>query len=237
MRHSITMLTLAGALLMLPGSMANATTSAHACRAACVPRITEQCGGRTGRALRQCRRPLLRACRATTPDLGCPSRADLAHALGDRILWFSTDSFVLLCADGSFAETPPRVVGSRPSPTPPDRTPIVSPGPWLVVVDGDGLAVDLGLGTGRDTQLSVTPTAAGFVVNGTLVTDADATAACSADAAPTPTDPPPASPEPLPASSPPPPSTDPVPAPAGDRPVVRVPPLPQVPETPLLPPR
>jgi hypothetical protein len=122
----------------------------------------------------------------------------------------------------------------RPSPTPPDTTLIVSLGPWLVVVNGDRLMVDLGLGTGRDTQLSVTPTAAGFVVNGTLVSDADATAACSADEPPTPVDPPPASPQPPPASSPP--FATPVPS-GSDGPVVHVPRLPEIPQQPELPER
>jgi hypothetical protein len=232
MRYATTfILTLTG-LLTLSGS-AGATTSARACRTACAPRITEQCSGRTGRALRQCRRPLLRACRATTPDIGCPSTQDLARALGDRFLAFSPDSFVLLCADGSFAETPPQ--GGRPGSSPitaPVPTPIVSPGPWLVVVEGDGLAVDLGLGRGRESQLSVTPTLAGFVVDGTLVADADATAACAAQPPPASSPSSPDQPTPPPTSSSPgqPPAT-------GGTPVLHVPRLPQVPQPPELPPR
>lgn len=218
MRYATTMLTLAGTLLTLSAS-AGATTSGRTCRAACVPRITQQCGGLTGRALRQCRRPLLRACRAATPDIGCPSTGDLAHALSDRALFFSAQSFVVLCADGSFAETPPQ--GGRPgvSPaSPPDTTPIVSAGPWVVVVDGDGLAVDLSVGA-RANRIPVTPTLAGFVVNGTLVADADATAACSAESPPAPGG-----------------SNPPAPA-GGGTPVVHVPPLPQIPLPPELPPR
>jgi hypothetical protein len=88
-----------------------------------------------------------------------------------------------------------------------------------VVVDGDGLAVDLSVGA-RANRISVTPTLAGFVVNGTLVADADATAACSADPPPPPG-----------ASNP---STTPT---AGGGPVVHVPPLPQIPLLPELPPR
>jgi len=212
MRYATTMLAL-GATLLAQSASAGATTPGRLCRAACVPRITQQCGGLTGRAMRQCRRPLLRACRATTPDLGCPSTGDLAHALSDRVLFFSPQSFVVLCADGSFAETPPQ--GGRPGgpPTaPPDTTPIVSPGPWVVVVDGDGLAVDLSIGA-RANRVSVTRTLAGFVVNGTLVADADATATCA-------------------------PKPPPVPAPiGGGTPVVHVPPLPQLPRQPELPPR
>jgi len=218
MRTATAMLALTAALLMQSAS-AGAATSGRLCRAACVPRITQQCGGLTGRAMRQCRRPLLRACRATTPDIGCPSTGDLAHALSDRVLFFSRQSFVVLCADGSFAETPPE--GGRPGapPTsPPDRTPIVSPGPWVVVVDGDGLAVDLSIGV-RANRILLTPTPAGFVVNGTLVADADATAACSAESATAPG-----------ASNPPAPT-------AGGTPVAHVPPLPQIPQQPELPPR
>ena len=223
MRYTTAVLALAATLLTQSAS-AGATTSGRLCRAACVPRITQQCGGLTGRALRQCRRPLLRACRATTPDIGCPSTGDLAHALSDRALFFSPHSFVVLCADGSFAETPPQ--GGRPGapPTaPPDTTPIVSPGPWIVVVDGDGLAVDLSIGA-RANRVSVTPTLAGFVVDGTLVADADATAACA--------------PQPPPVSSPPGPGGSNPPAPTGGgTPVAHVPPLPPIPQTPELPPR
>ena len=221
MRYATTMLTLAGALLTLSAS-AGATTSGRSCRAACAPRIMQQCGGLTGRALRQCRRPLLRACRAATPDIGCPSTGDLAHALSDRVLFFSPQSFVVLCADGSFAETRPQVVRPGAPTLPPETTPIVSPGPWVVIVDGDGLAVDLSIGA-RANRVPVTPTVAGFVVNGTLVADADATAACS--------------PEPPPASSPPAPGGSKPPVQTGaSTPVVHVPPLPQVP-LPELPPR
>ena len=223
MRYATAMLAITATLLTQSAS-AGATTSGRTCRAACGPRITQQCGGLTGRALRQCRRPLLHACRATTPDVGCPSTGDLAHALSDRVLFFSPHSFVVLCADGSFAETPPQ--GGRPGApptTPPDTTPIVSPGPWVVVADGDGLAVDLSIGV-RANRISVTPTLAGFLVNGTLVADADATAACSAESAPV--------------SSPPTPGASNPPAPnGGGTPVVHVPPLPRVPQAPELPPR
>jgi len=223
MRYATTMLALAATLLTQSAS-AGATTSGRTCRASCVPRITQQCGGLTGRTLRQCRRPLLRACRATTPDVGCPSTGDLAHALSDRILFFSAQSFVVLCADGSFAETPPQVARPGASPTPPpDTTPIVSSGPWVVVVDGDGLAVDLSVGA-RANRISLTPTLAGFVVNGTLVSDADATAACSAESPPVPS-------PPVPGGSNPPAPT------GGGTPVVHVPPLPPIPLAPELPPR
>jgi hypothetical protein len=175
-----------------------------------------------GGVLGRCRRQLRHSCRATTPDIGCPSTEDLGRALGDRLLAFSADSFIRLCADGSFAEPAPRITRpGRPLPATPDPAPIVSPGPWIVVVDGDTLALDLGAGEARESRLPIARSAAGFVVNGVLAADADATAACAA--APPPT----ASPAQPPSS--------------GSGPVVtlhpRVPRLPEVPQTPELPQR
>jgi hypothetical protein len=221
MRYAIAGLMLAGLLSTLP-VVAGATTPAPECRSACAPRIEEQCGGRTGHALRRCRRQLRHSCRATTPDIGCPSTEDLTRALGDRLLPFSADSFIRLCADGSFAEPAPRITRpGRPLPATPDPAPIVSPGPWLVVVDGDTLALDLGAGVARENRLTIARSAAGFVVNGVLTADTDATAACEAA--------PPSAGSPAPPTS------------SGGGPVVtlhpRVPPLPQVPQTPELPQR
>jgi len=220
MRYATIGLMLAGMLSTLP--VAGATTPARECRSACAPRIEEQCDGRTRRALGRCRRQLRHACRATTPDIGCPSTEDVTRALGDRLLAFSAESFIRLCADGSFAEPPPRI--TRPGqqlPTTPDPTPIVSPGPWVVVVDGDGLAVELGVGAARESRLQIARTTAGFVVNGTLVDDTDATAACAAQPSS------PVSPAQPPSS--------------GGGAVVtlhpRVPRLPEVPQTPELPQR
>jgi hypothetical protein len=221
MRHAIAALMLAGTLSTLP-VVAGATTSARECRSACAPRIEEQCGGRTGHALRRCRRQLRHSCRVTTPDIGCPSTEDLTRALGDRLLAFSADSFVRLCADGSFAEPAPRITRpGRPLPATPDPAPIVSSGPWLVVVDGDALALDLGAGVARESRLTIARSAAGFVVNGVLAADTDATAACEAA--------PPSAVSPAPPPS------------SGGGPVVtlhpRVPRLPKVPQTPELPQR
>jgi hypothetical protein len=221
MGYATTGLMLAGMLSTLP-VVAGATTSARDCRSACAPRIEEQCGGRMGRALGRCRRQLRHSCRATAPDIGCPSIEDLTRALGDRLLALSADSVIRLCADGSFAEPAPRITRpGRPLPATPDPAPIVTPGPWLVVVDGDTLALDLGAGVARASRLTIARSAAGFVVNGVLAADADATAACAAAS------PPAASPAQPPSS--------------GGGPVVtlhpRVPRLPEVPQTPELPQR
>jgi hypothetical protein len=223
MGYATTGLMLAGMLSTLP-VVASATTPGRECRRACAPRIAEQCDGRTGRVLGRCRRQLRHACRGTRPDIGCPSTDDLTRALADRLLAFSPDSFIRLCADGRFAEPPPRITRpGRPSPATPDPTPAVSPGRWLVVVDGDGLALDLGAGAARESRLTIARTAAGFIVNGALVADTDATAACEALPSPPPASPP---------SSPP---------ASGGGPVVtlhpRVPRLPEVPQTPELPER
>jgi hypothetical protein len=176
---------LALTLALAAAGLAGAATPAPECRSACVPRIAEQCGTRSGRAHRRCRRPLLRACRRTTPDLGCPSTGDLTRALGDRLLTFSTDDVLHLCADGTFAQTPPHLVSPRPTPTPTPPAPVPA-GLWSVVVDGDGLALDLGAGTTRERRISIAPTADGFLVDGASVADSDATAACAAGTVPAP---------------------------------------------------
>ncbi len=218
MRYATIGLTLAGILSTLP-VVAGATTPAHECRSACAARIEQQCRGPRGSALGRCRRQLRHACRATTPDIGCPSTEDLTRALSDRLLAFSGESFIRLCADGSFAEPPPRI--TRPggqSPATPDPLPIISPGPWVVVADDNGLTLELGVGAARESRLQIARTPAGFTVNGTLVADTDATAACAAQ-------------PPSPVSPLQPPSSE-------GGPVVtlhpRVPRLPEVPQTPEL---
>jgi hypothetical protein len=177
MRFSTT--TLALGLALFSGSVAaQAATPGPECRSACAPRIAEQCGGKTGRDLRRCRRPLLRACRATTPDLACPSSADLTRALGDRQLQLSADTRLLLCEDGRFLLRG-QVNSSFPTPLP---NPLELFGSWSVVVGDGGLAIDLSANTPlpRRRDLPVARDAnGGFVVEGAPAPDTDATAECA----------------------------------------------------------
>ena len=131
----------------------------------CQPRIAEQCAGRTGRELRRCRRPLLRACRLATPDVACPTTTDLTSALGDRLLELSTDRTLRLCEDGRFVLT----------------TGVTAQGRWSVVVSGDALAIELD--GGQTERLRVERDAArGFLVDGTPAADVDATSDCASPA-------------------------------------------------------
>jgi hypothetical protein len=164
-------------ILALTAATATAATPGPECRLACAPRIEEQCGGRVGRELRRCRRPLLRACRATTPGTACPSSAELTRALGDRRLELSADTTLRLCADGRFVlGGPVNVFVPVPGPAPVEVT-----GSWRVIVAGDALAIDLAANVPlpRRRELRVErAVAGGFVVDGAAVSDADATSEC-----------------------------------------------------------
>jgi hypothetical protein len=176
MRHP-TILALGLALLSWSAA-ADARTPGPECRSACAPRIAEQCGDRTGRELRRCRRPLLRACRATTPGIGCPSSSDLTRALGDRQLQLSSDTTLRLCADGRFLLHGPVSSGVfAPSPAPVDQF-----GSWSVVPDDAGLAIDLSANVPlpRRRAIGVARDANGqFVVDGAPAADTDASTDCA----------------------------------------------------------
>jgi hypothetical protein len=176
MRLSPTTLALGFALLSWSVT-AQAATPGPECRSACAPRIAEQCAGKTGRDLRRCRRPLLRACRATTPEIACPSSADLTRALGDRQLQLSGDTTLLLCEDGRFLLRG-LVNGTFPTPLP---NPVDLFGSWSIVAGDGGLAIDLSANTPlpRRRDLPIARDAGGgFVVEGVPAADTDATAAC-----------------------------------------------------------
>jgi len=59
----------------LAGS-AGASTPGPVCRTECGPRLERDCGSLRGKARRQCRRRLIRACKQTTPELACALGAD-----------------------------------------------------------------------------------------------------------------------------------------------------------------
>ena len=59
------------ALLLGGAPAALATTPGPACRAACAPRIAQDCGAPGVRGFRKCKRRLVRACKQTTPEIAC----------------------------------------------------------------------------------------------------------------------------------------------------------------------
>src|SRR5262249_6587093 len=115
--------------------VAAARTPGAVCRQECRPRILEQCAGRVGGELRRCRRSLVRACKATTPAVACPTTEDLTRELSDRR--FSADDAtartVLLCTSGDFTlKETTHISGSISSTS--TRT-----GTWNVQIAGNGL--------------------------------------------------------------------------------------------------
>jgi hypothetical protein len=146
MRRATTILA-ACSVLALSAVSATAATSGATCRSACAPRIAEQCSGRVGAELRRCRRPLLRACKASAPERACPTSADLARALSGRALGLTDGTTLRLCRDGRFALD-------------------ASVGEWGVVVTADGLAIELVAGAAPARRLPIAPAGdGGFLVD------------------------------------------------------------------------
>lgn len=128
-------ITLALAAILCGGAPhALAQTPAATCRTECAPRVAEQCAGRIGRERRQCRRPLLRACRQTTPAVACESTAGLTRALAGHAIRATGRGGdlldVALCDSGRFTGATP--VGGA-----------ASAGTWAIALAGDGLVLEL----------------------------------------------------------------------------------------------
>jgi hypothetical protein len=162
MRRFMTALAIGSVLLGAPWA-AGAKTPGPVCRAACQPRIDEQCAGAVGRAKRRCRKPLLRACRAASPDAACETTADLTRALADRRLRSDVTALddVALCGSGAFA-----LQDASPG------------GAWEVRIAGGALVLALD----GDTAATVAHDASGaLLVDGRLATTTDAGDRCAAD--------------------------------------------------------
>jgi hypothetical protein len=106
MRRFTTALTLGAAIVSI-GASAGATTPGAVCRVVCAPRIAEQCAGLAKRALRACRKPLVRACKQTTPAIACATSAEFLRELKDRLVVVpneadGTSRDITLCATGDF---------------------------------------------------------------------------------------------------------------------------------------
>jgi hypothetical protein len=118
MRRLITLLMLGSAILGGP-RLGEARTPGRTCRTECAPRIEEQCGALAGGARRRCQRPLLRACKATTPAIACETTADLTRELADRKVRLSNavQTELTLCESRQFLliELPPNFDPNDPS--------------------------------------------------------------------------------------------------------------------------
>jgi hypothetical protein len=118
MRQLVMFLMLGSAILGAPRFGA-ARTSGRTCRTDCAPRIEEQCGDLAGGARRRCQRPLLRACKATTPAIACETTADLTRELADRKVRLANavQTELTLCESRQFllTELPPNFDPNDPS--------------------------------------------------------------------------------------------------------------------------
>ncbi|HXJ33433.1 MAG TPA: hypothetical protein VMS22_05270 [Candidatus Eisenbacteria bacterium] len=161
---------------MLSADAAGAATPGRVCRSACAPRIAEQCQGLPrGRELRRCRRPLIRACKASTPEVACPTTNDLREALNDQLLRISSGRTLLLCADGGFvlSEDP---TGPLPAPFLRRFT-----GTWDVeVAERRALAIALDVVNPFTKLETARDGAGGFIVDGTPAPASDGAAECAA---------------------------------------------------------
>src|SRR4029453_812214 len=106
-RHIMTALATCTLTLGLHGTVL-AVTAGPTCRAACAPRIEEQCGS-LQRGLKKCKGKLVRACKGSDPVVACTTTADMTRTLEDRILRVAADGSgaaldLTLCAARSFVE-------------------------------------------------------------------------------------------------------------------------------------
>lgn len=171
------------AILMLGTTMlcfpwpAAARTAGSVCRSACAPRIAEQCGGLTGTALRHCRRPLLRACRATTPAIACETTEEMTSALGDRLVRFSnpTETELTLCQSGQFFLSVQAANFNPDDPSVGDE----AFGTWAVHVVGGGLGLVLADARADAPRRLERDAAGGLLVDGVPAQLDDAATTCA----------------------------------------------------------
>lgn len=137
--HSFTMALAFGLGILWTAGSGGAATPGAVCRVVCAPRIAEQCAFLTKRALKACRKPVLRACRETTPAVACGTSAELLRELGDRLVIVpdqtqGTSRDITLCATGDFRLRELLADGT-------DAPEVV--GQWNVRVAGGRLVLDL----------------------------------------------------------------------------------------------
>jgi len=137
--RSLTVALTFGLAMLCTGGNAGAATPGAVCRAVCAPRIAEQCAFLTKGTLKACRKPILQACRQTTPAVACGTSAELLRELGDRLVIVpdqaaGTSRDITLCATGDFKLRELLADGT-------DAPEVV--GQWSVRVEGGRLALDL----------------------------------------------------------------------------------------------
>jgi hypothetical protein len=177
MRRTATLALVIGMAATL-ASAAEATTPRRVCRQACAPRIEEQCGSLRGRALRRCRRGLVRVCRQTTPVAACTTTAEMVQVLADRAFPVPASAAdrraaLALCANQRFSLEE----GSNQS------VDALSVGSWAVVIAEGALEIDLQVEPSGSQRFTVARDDSGAInLDGRPVDLLDATATCAAGA-------------------------------------------------------
>jgi hypothetical protein len=177
MRRTTTLVLVFGMVTTLAAA-AEAMTPRRVCRQACAPRIDEQCTGLRGRAFRQCRRSLVRACRQTTPAVACTTTAEMLDLLADHAFRVPASAAgrqaaLALCANQRFSreEFSDQSVDD------------LSAGSWAVVIAEGALEIDLQVEPSGNQRLTVARGDGGAIsVDGDPVDLLDATATCAAGA-------------------------------------------------------
>jgi hypothetical protein len=127
----------------------------------CAPRIAEQCAGLAKRALRACRKPLVRACKQTTPAIACATSAELLRELKDRLVVVpneadGTSRNITLCATGEFTLRELLADGTDASDVAGQWTVRIADGRLVIDLDGQGsTAVQLDLERAENGDLVV----------------------------------------------------------------------------------
>ncbi len=132
-----------GAVVLSTSGHVRAATPGAVCRSACTPRVAEQCAGLAKRALKRCRKPLLRACKQTTPEVACVTSAELLRELADRLVVVpneaeGTSREITLCGAGDFTLRELLEDGSDAPAVTGQWTVRIADGRLVLDLDGDG---------------------------------------------------------------------------------------------------
>jgi len=178
MRRLTTLAAIGFMAMVAAPSQATARTSSAVCKVACAPRIAEQCAGLSGSELRRCPRPIIKACKKATPEIGCPTTADVTDELAGRVVQTAapTATDITLCASRRF------LLVEQPANGATDDVGGVRAGTWAVRIVGAGLGLVLA------DELALAPLRLDHDQVGTLLVDgvpatlANAGASCGAAA-------------------------------------------------------
>jgi hypothetical protein len=138
----LTTLAAIGLMAMITApSRAAARTSNAICKVACAPRIAEQCAGLSGAELHRCPRPIIKACKKTTPAIGCPTTSEVTATLAGRVVRTvdPNPTDITLCDSGRFS-----LLERLANPAPDDPGVVrATSGAWAVRIVGAGLGLVL----------------------------------------------------------------------------------------------